>query len=94
MKFKIGSYHDEVLYDFIPMDACHMLLGRTWQFDRCVVHDGCVNTYTLMKDRVRHKLKPMKEVEEKVCSSTRMCFVDRKEFLEGIKHECMCYPNS
>lgn len=27
-KFKIGSYHDEVICDVIPMDSCHMLLGR------------------------------------------------------------------
>lgn len=30
-------------------------------------------------------------MEEKVCSSARMCFVDGREFLEGTKHECMCY---
>ena len=28
VKFKIGSYQDEVLCDIIPMDVCHMLLGR------------------------------------------------------------------
>ena len=33
VKFKIGSYQDEVLCDVIPMDICHMLLGRPWQFD-------------------------------------------------------------
>ena len=30
VKFKIGGYHDEVLCDIIPMDACHMLLDRPW----------------------------------------------------------------
>ena len=30
VKFKIGSYHDEVLCDIIPMDVCHLLLGRPW----------------------------------------------------------------
>ena len=28
VKFKIGSYHDEFLYDIISMDAFHLLLGR------------------------------------------------------------------
>ena len=28
VKLKIGSYQDEVLCDIIPMDICHMLLGR------------------------------------------------------------------
>ncbi|XP_074302274.1 uncharacterized protein LOC141633751 [Silene latifolia] len=30
----MGSYVDEVLCDVIPMDACHILLGRPWQYDR------------------------------------------------------------
>ena len=59
MKLNIGSYQDEVLYDVIPMDIFHMLLGRLWQFDMHVVHDGCANTYTLTKDGVKHKLKPL-----------------------------------
>ena len=59
MKFKIGRYQDEVLCDVIPMDICHMFLGRLWQFDRHVVHDGHANTYTLTKDGVKHKLKPL-----------------------------------
>jgi len=28
VKFHIGSYHDEVLCDIMPMDVCHILLGR------------------------------------------------------------------
>ena len=28
VKFKIRSYQDEVLCDIIPMDICHMFLGR------------------------------------------------------------------
>ena len=30
VKFKIGNYHDEVLCDIMPMDVCHMPLGRPW----------------------------------------------------------------
>ena len=30
VKFKIGSYHDEVLYDIILMDVYPLLLGRPW----------------------------------------------------------------
>ena len=30
VKFNIGSYHDEALCDIIPMDVCHLLLGRLW----------------------------------------------------------------
>lgn len=90
MKFEIGGYHNEVLCDIMPMDACHILLGMPWEFDNSAVHDGHANTYTLTKAGVRHKLKPLKEVEEKVCSSARICFIGGKEFLEAPKHDCMC----
>ena len=91
MKFKIGSYHDEVLYDIIPMDFCHLLLGRPWQFDRHVVYDGHANTYSLTKNGVFHKLKPMIREGEKVCISARICLVDGRNFLDGMKNQCMCY---
>jgi hypothetical protein len=38
--FKIGPYEDKVLCDVVPMDACHLLLGRPWQYDQNVVHHG------------------------------------------------------
>jgi len=28
VKFSIGNYEDSVLCDIIPMEACHILLGR------------------------------------------------------------------
>jgi hypothetical protein len=28
VEFKIGGYKDEILCDVIPMDVCHILLGR------------------------------------------------------------------
>lgn len=40
---------------------------------------------------MKHKLKPLKEKEEKVCSASRICFVDGKEFLKGMKHEHMYF---
>ncbi|GJR23290.1 reverse transcriptase domain-containing protein [Tanacetum coccineum] len=51
VKFSIGKkYSDEVWCDVVPMDACHVLLGRPWQFDRKTKHDGFKNTYTFEKD--------------------------------------------
>ena len=76
MKFNIGSYENEVLCDIIPMDICHMLLGRPWKIDRHAMQDGQENTYTLTKDGVKHKLKLLKDKEEKKCSAARICIVD------------------
>jgi hypothetical protein len=36
----IGKYEDEVLCDVVPMHACHLLLGRPWQYDKRAKHDG------------------------------------------------------
>ena len=80
-----------MLCDVMPMDICHMLLGRLWSFDKHVVHDGQANTYTLTKHGEKHNLKLLKEKEEKVCSVTRICFFDGNEFLQGMKHEHMCF---
>ncbi|CAM8960751.1 unnamed protein product [Rhodiola kirilowii] len=49
VSFSIGAtYSDETYCDVVPMDACHLLLGRPWQFDRSVVHDGRTNTYSFL----------------------------------------------
>ncbi|XP_016667562.1 uncharacterized protein [Gossypium hirsutum] len=44
--FSIGKYEDDVICDVVPMHAGHILLGRPWQFDRRVKHDGFANKYT------------------------------------------------
>ena len=48
LAFSIGGkmYEEEVWCDVLPMDACHVILGRPWIFDRRVVHDGFENTYS------------------------------------------------
>eukprot|EP00253_Pinus_taeda_P011166 PITA_11166 len=43
VEFQIGKYKDKILCDVMPMDVCHLLLGRPWQFDRSAVHDGKTN---------------------------------------------------
>ena len=41
------------------MDACHILLGKPWQFDVDVVHRGKENNYTFFKDNVKVVLAPI-----------------------------------
>lgn len=45
--FSIGKFYlDKIDFDVIDMDACHILLGRPWQYDKRVVHDGIFNSYS------------------------------------------------
>ena len=48
--FQIGGYHDSVVCDVLPMDCCHLLLGRPWKYDKRELYDGRENTYTIVKD--------------------------------------------
>ncbi|GKB49059.1 gag-pol polyprotein, partial [Tanacetum coccineum] len=60
LSFSIGkSYEDRIWCDVIPMDACHVLLGRPWLFDRRVMHDGYKNTYFFNHNDRRIVLTPM-----------------------------------
>jgi hypothetical protein len=49
VSFSIGvRYEDKMWYDVVAVDACHLLLGRSWQYDRSAHHDGRKNTYSFM----------------------------------------------
>ncbi|XP_062075289.1 uncharacterized protein LOC133779331 [Humulus lupulus] len=48
VSFSIGKYKDQVLCDVVPTHAGHILLGRPWQFDRHVSHDGYSNRYSFV----------------------------------------------
>ncbi|XP_018462540.2 uncharacterized protein LOC108833623 [Raphanus sativus] len=54
----VDAYRDEIYCDLVPMDACHLLLGRPWEFDRRVIHDGFLNTYTFRFNDRTFTLKP------------------------------------
>ena len=59
VEFKIRGYRDEILCDVIPMDVCHIFLGRPWQFDRIGIYDERRNTYTLEKNGRTHMFLPI-----------------------------------
>jgi hypothetical protein len=46
--FSIGTYHDYVDCDVVPMQACSLLLGCPWEFDTDAIHYGRSNKYTLV----------------------------------------------
>ena len=41
------------------MTVCHLLLGRPWQFDRGVVHNGRTNHYSFKMKGKEYVLRPM-----------------------------------
>jgi hypothetical protein len=85
--FKIGGYKDEILCDVIPTDVCHVLLGRPWQYDKNVVHDGRRNTYTLENNGRTHMLLSIKDKEVKTEVRNTILLMSGKELLEEVKKE-------
>ena len=67
------------------MDACHLLLGRPWQYDRKFIHDGGKNTYTFWKDGSKIILLPLKD-EGKAEN-----MLSKKEPVTEIKVTGFCY---
>uniref|UniRef100_A0A2N9F7T1 RNA-directed DNA polymerase n=1 Tax=Fagus sylvatica TaxID=28930 RepID=A0A2N9F7T1_FAGSY len=70
------QFHDKVLCDIVKMDACHLLLGRPWQFDRSTIHDGRRNSYSLEKEGQKFTLLPMKK---RAKSAYRMTPLEKEE---------------
>ncbi|GJW84127.1 putative nucleotidyltransferase, ribonuclease H [Tanacetum coccineum] len=62
--FSVGTtYKDNVWCDVVPMNACHLLLGRPWEYDRNTTHNGRANTYSFLFDGVKITLMPNKPKE-------------------------------
>eukprot|EP00253_Pinus_taeda_P032747 PITA_32747 len=79
VEFQIGRYKGKVFYDIMPMDVCHILLGRPWQYNRKVTHDGVKNCYKFMKDGIKHTLMPIKEEEGAAKTSETRAFLQMLE---------------
>ena len=64
------------------MDACHLLLGRPWQYDREVQYDGRKNTYSFMFSSTKIVLLPCKEIEHKPTSGGGKNLLAKRAFVE------------
>eukprot|EP00253_Pinus_taeda_P002804 PITA_02804 len=90
--FQIRKYKDKVVCDIMRMDVCHLLLGRPWQFDRKVTHDGVTNCYKFMKDGIKHTLVPIKEEEgAPETSETRALLVSGKQLVKQVEDSKIGY---
>ena len=88
MCLTIGRYNDRVLCDVVPMEATHVLLGRSWQYDTKAVHDGFTNKISFKQDDKKIVLKPLSPRE--VCEDQRKMREKKKsETLERKKSETL-----
>lgn len=66
------------------MDACHLLLGRPWQFDRGVLHDGRTNTYTFIFSGVKMILMPSISTPPPSHHENFVLLLQRKDFVQEL----------
>jgi hypothetical protein len=85
VEFQIGTYKDEVLCDIIPMDDCHIPLGKPWNYDKKAIYDGMINTYSLEKDGYKHMLFPLKDESSKEEPGPSVLILSGKELLQEVK---------
>ena len=63
IQFSIGkNYKGAVICDVVPMNACHLLLRRPWQYDRKTIHYGFKNTYSFELNGVKITLVPLRMI--------------------------------
>jgi hypothetical protein len=93
VSFSIGrKYFDNAWCDVVSMDACHLLLGRPWQYDRSVVHDGRRNTYTLSIKGKKVVLAPRREGAIPVPATEKgVNLLSMSRFLEEVEEEGVVY---
>jgi len=94
ISFSIGkNYQDELWCNVIPMDACHMLLGRPWMYGHRVMHNSYINTYSFTKDGkkiILATLPPSKlhEIQPQTKPKQVDCFLSVSEpILKASQHE-------
>ena len=87
VSFSIGRYFGEVFCDVVPMHAGHILLERSWEFDRKTIEDGFTKRYSLVVNNkpislVHLKRKHVYEDQLKLKRES-----ERKESELKIEHE-------
>ena len=81
MEFSIGGYKDKLICDVFPMDTCHLLLGRPWQYEKGVIYDEKENTISFMKDGRTFKIQSLTEEEKTQSKIPSFLLRSGKEFI-------------
>ena len=94
--FSIGKYQDQILCDVATMQVGHILVGRPWQYDREVSHNGRTNQYSFCLNNRNFTLAPLDQkdvramqIKPKVWANTRVSFYVDKSFYSSQKTDIM-----
>jgi len=71
----IGSYKDVIECDIMLMQACSILLGRSWQFDKDSMHQVRSNQYSFLyhdKNIVLHPMTPEAILKDELTRTSKL----------------------
>jgi hypothetical protein len=88
--FSIGqSYPDEVTYDLVEMDTCHVFLERPWQYNLDAIYKGRDNVYLFWWHGKKIILVPTRTINplQRVTATGGMSFLtlEKVQFMEEVK---------
>ncbi|PKI37874.1 hypothetical protein CRG98_041735 [Punica granatum] len=73
------------------MDACHLLLGRPWQYDRRVIHDGRTNSYSFILENMKIVLVSSRETEKLTSMGRETKLLSLARFKEEVDESQLVY---
>nr|XP_034929565.1 uncharacterized protein LOC118060451 [Populus alba] len=79
---------NNITCDVVEMDACHIILGRPWQFDVDAIYKGRDNVYIFMSKGQKVVLGPIKEefsVVKPKAKGKSILLVDGENFIDEAK---------
>lgn len=93
LSLSIGSFYKEDLYcDIAPMDVSHIILGRPWQYDREVIHNGKMNTHSFLFQGRKITLLPSLVTDHAATSTTpptapkqNLLIISKSQFEEELR---------
>ncbi|XP_038721986.1 uncharacterized protein LOC120014137 [Tripterygium wilfordii] len=90
--FSVGlTYKDQIWCDVVSMDACHLLLGRPWQYDRRVIQDGRKNTYSFIFESTKIVLLPSQESKGITSSGDKSNLLSHRPFEKALSDSSVVY---
>lgn len=96
LSFSIGSFYKDSMYcDIAPMDVSHIILGRPWQYDREVLHNGKLNTHSFMFQGRKITLLPSPESDlaltsdkQQAATKQSLIIVSKSQFEDELRDSC------
>lgn len=95
LSFSIGAHYKDTFHcDIAPMDVSHIILGRPWQYDREVIHNGKMNTHSFMFQGHKIMLLPSPDTDpvpaddKQQTTKQNLLIISKSQFEDELRAAC------